>query len=431
MSDLPNQNTNFDNYKRDAERARKLATRLFEDRGIPYTVTAVNDLLRIPGTRRIITSLEEVRKRFLAKHGATTAATPAPAVTPVPTGLTAMYGVPVAFNGNGMFSATVVTEEKPKPKTVQIIVRDDVPAAFTAPQKGYAPKAEEYLEWLSDSFGYVLLPAQRDKILSGVEDGAEMKTVVNRKFMEVTEGKAAEDKKAADGPAIEAVLNLIPKEFLNRTPKKQMLTEIESQITHLRQNLSHHSNTVNTLLGQLRGLGERKDALLDNNANTLDKEIREVIASGHWTDFEFRNNRLNMLTSKDVIVRAGDSDMNLGRFVVTVRLDNFDIRVVAIGGNKFVDNNGAPHPFVDHNGVLCWGQFLPTVQGMFESGRFSQMMSALFALLTTFDPRSTNIPFVRYEDLRRAGKDNPALLRRHLLNYRGYANSIDKALGLV
>lgn len=433
MSDTPEQN--YDHYKRDAERARKrdaerarkLAARLFADKGIAATLGQITDLVRIPGSRRVITSLEQVREKFEARYGTAQAA--APAIVPLHTRNNAIpFGIPVTAPIHvphvvGTWDFTVPTQH--------MNVGVAAPAVVTPAVSSDAPipaKAEEYLEWLADSFGHVLTAPQRKTILTGVVVDENMKSVINKTFLKLVNGDDA-PKATGPDPLGDALIKSIPTELLNKTPRPHMVAEIDAQMRQVRAAITQYTTTINTHLGQLKGYGEKRDAILNNQARSIEQEIRDIVASGNWDNFEFLTGRLTMTTKKNVIVRTGDSDLDLGKFAVIILLaGNFDIKVVAIGENKFFDINPAPHPFVDHHGQLCWGQFLPTVMTMYESSRLSQMVSALYALLTTYDPRSTNVPFVRYEDLRRHGKANLPLLRQHMQNYRGFATSIDRAL---
>ena len=123
-----------------------------------------------------------------------------------------------------------------------------------------------------------------------------------------------------------------------------------------------------------------------NDANMIDKAIREIMAlrkNGTYTKIDFRLNEIVAETPM-VYCQHNDDVYELGEYEIHLPLDNTDIRIY----NLTRQPNGYQHPHVKGDGQPCLGTLSEAIPKHIGRGDFAVILMALNSYPHNYNPAS-------------------------------------------
>jgi len=110
--------------------------------------------------------------------------------------------------------------------------------------------------------------------------------------------------------------------------------------------------------GWLRTSKTKLDALKGVTSTSIEDQMRIILKDGRTEFLSVSNGKLNLATTYDCILRHQTAKkeyvVNLGRFRISIKLDNWDIKILEHKNNLFA--GGLIHSHITKDGYICWGQ---------------------------------------------------------------------------
>ena len=134
---------------------------------------------------------------------------------------------------------------------------------------------------------------------------------------------------------------------------------------------------------------KRKMDTFERRESPVPAQLTEVLGENFWDFHQLTGNFIELVTKNDTILTyknpsAGiDLRVNMGKFLVSIDLTTFSLKVIRYTDNVYL--NGYYHPHVNTGGGVCWGSAAITVTEKLPRGEIKDVLMLLASVLTNYN----------------------------------------------
>lgn len=271
----------------------------------------------------------------------------------------------------------------------------------------------QYLEQLASSTQANISDWPIEGLFKGIKSGD--KRAINKIFFERTKEIKIESV-TVDEQAFTTVIAAHEARVKNSIAAQ--IRDYRDNATYFRSQASEFANHMHIKLKESLNAMLQADALEGkNHTETMKREFRKIFESLFWEYnaednpestlklgyLTFRTRQNIILTEKNPAAGI-DRRIDFGRYKVTLSTAEAVIRVYRFEHNPVT--NHYYHPYVDVAGKICWGNAAGAAGVHLTTGKWSEAMSLLASLLSTYSPETT--PWHRLADFEKGITDRLA-----------------------